>query len=221
MIVPRFVDSPKFVKSRARPATFLSRQPVAPSASYVVFQRQEVRVRPLFFQMEKELVDKSALSRQYLSPGSSDAEIGDTVNFRKALFFSRPRRPFHFEEIAGKRTEIEVCLHGECVDGFSALLAQWGELHKRSGRRKTGFFGEFALGTGKEIARFNITFWNRPCAFVLVAPIGTAGMREQKLKRWLTPEGKYARADFQLPSHDSPGSFDRIGDVLSVWRGEA
>ena len=75
------------------------------------------------FQLLNELIDKCALTQQYLLPGLRHFEIGDTVDFGEILCSSRVRRPFHLELVAGKPVQIEIAFNRKDVDHFPAFLA--------------------------------------------------------------------------------------------------
>ena len=129
--------------------------------------------------MEDQLIDKSALTRQNLSPSFRYAEIGDTVDLRKILSFARSWWPFHFKVVAGKPAQVKIRLHRESVDHFTAFLAQWCKRPEWPSGCKAGLLVEFALCASEQIAGFDISLRDRPGAFVLVAPVGPAGVREQ------------------------------------------
>ncbi len=112
----------------------------------------------IFFQMYDQLIDESALTRQYLSTGPRHAEIGDPVDFGKVLHFTRTGRPFHLELVAGKPAEIEISLHRESVNRFPALLTEWCERYERTWGREAGFLVEFAFCASQQIAGFDVAF---------------------------------------------------------------
>src|SRR5262249_39949218 len=106
--------------------------------------------------MLNQLIDKSALTGQYLSPGLCHVEISDAVDLGKSLCLSRARRPFHLELVAGKPVQIEIGFHREGVDHFPALLTKWLQRRERTCGCKASFLGEFAFCARQQVARFDI-----------------------------------------------------------------
>jgi len=153
-------------------------------------------------QVSNQFIDESALTGQYFSPSFRHAEIGDPVDLRKVLCLARTWRPFHLEMIAGKRAQIEISFHGECVHHFPAPLTERCERHEGSRGRKAGFLVEFALCAGKHVAGFDVAFRNRPGALIFVAPIGPAGMCEEQFKCRLSSESENAGAHLRPTRHD-------------------
>lgn len=153
-------------------------------------------------QVSNQLINESALTRQYFSPSFCHAEIGDTVDLRKVLYLARTRRPFHFELVTGKRTQIEISFHGECVHHLPAPLTEWCERHERSRGRKAGFLVEFALCASEHVTGFDVALRNRPCALIFVAPIGPSGMCEEQFKCRLSSESENAGAHLRPTRHD-------------------
>jgi ABC-2 type transport system permease protein len=156
-------------------------------------------------ELAHQFLDEGALARQDFAAGDGKREIGDAVDFRKVRAPAGAGRPLHFERVAGKAGDVEVCFTGEGMHRLAALLPQRSQRRERAGRGKSGLLIELAPGAGKQVVGFDQAFGNRPGAFVAVAPIGTAGMREQKLDPalWAAAEGKDSGTDFGSARHGS------------------
>src|SRR5262252_9424216 len=113
----------------------------------------------------------------YFATGRVECEKRRSVDFRKFELLSRFRRPFNPECVAVKCGRIAVAFKGPPCDRFPALLFHGAKLGERSGGLKSSFLFKFAFGGGQWLFVLpQLTFWQKPRAFIFLCPERTARM---------------------------------------------
>ena len=115
-----------------------------------------------------------------LPQGGFDVEPCGPVDLGKAPALAGPRRPFHFEEIAGDRGFVDVGLYRKCDNSLAAGLTEFAKQGKVTLDRGSGLLVKFAPGGGERIlALVEEALGDGPGGIILPRPKRSAGMAEE------------------------------------------
>lgn len=164
------------------------------------------------FYQERDLPSQDALRRLF------DGKPCRAIDFREGLLVTRARRPFHGKGVGDNSGGIGLPF--ECPGSYdlsSGLSGRWQLDERRLGRLNTRFFSELPLCRGERIfIRPVLSFWDRPCAKILLRPKRSAGMNEKNFKR-LTASSVHEQAGAGF-SHERILSIH--GDISPLFSNE-
>src|SRR5215208_5170868 len=111
-----------------------------------------------------------------------DIEPGGAIDLGILPALAGPRRPFHFELIAGDRSFVDIGFDCECGDDFAAGLTELPKWKEGAMNLAPGLLVELPLRRGERVlALIEQALGDRPGGIVLVRPIGPAGVDEEYL----------------------------------------
>jgi hypothetical protein len=129
-----------------------------------------------------EPVEERPLAFEKLCIGRWQVEPFGAVDLGKTLHPSTFWRPFDFEGVASYGLDVDIAFDGERDHPLAATLANFAERIKRSRESDAGFLHELAARSGFGVLAFiHLALGNRPCPFVLLAPVWTARMHQEHL----------------------------------------
>src|SRR6185436_10318128 len=97
------------------------------------------------------------------------------IDLRKTLHPSAFRRPLDFESVASYGPDVDIAFDSERDHPLAATLANIAERIKQSRESDAGLLHEFSARSNFGVLSFiHLALGNRPCPFVLFAPVGAA-----------------------------------------------
>ena len=104
------------------------------------------------------------------------------IDLGKTLHPSTFRRPFDFEGVASQCLDVEVAFDGERNHPLAATLANFAERFKRYRESDAGLLHELPARSDFGVLAFiHLALGNRPCPFILFAPVRAARMQQEHL----------------------------------------
>ena len=114
--------------------------------------------------------------------GRWQVEPFGAIDLGKTLHPSTFRRPLDLESIASNGPDVDITFDSERDHPLAATLANFAERIKRSRESDAGLLHEFSARTNFGVLSFiHLALGNRPCPFILCAPIGAARMHQEHL----------------------------------------
>lgn len=105
------------------------------------------------------------------------------IYLRKTLHPSAFRRPFDFESVASYGLDVDIAFDGERNHPLAATLANLAERIQRPQVGEAGFLHELAARSSFGVLAFiHLALGDRPCPFILLAPVGAAWMHQEHLQ---------------------------------------
>src|SRR5262249_24590192 len=140
-----------------------------------------------------ECAEERRLAPEDLPLGLGERPPRDAIDLRELHMSARTARPLEHEGVAHERRGIEIRAHRPGDDRLATRLTERAERDQLAVDREAGFLLKLTSGCRPLVLSLvDLTFRNRPRAFVLVCPVRATGMDEQHFQ---TPSAVTKRDD--------------------------